>query len=127
MRLDGAAARLQGGAAGCGDACRFTEAELHRFAPGPRAYPDFIDAGACGLWADVSAYAPMDPHTGKPVEGRFTIGGRVIELSGEAPQYVAVRAPERAPVCADVAVMAEDRLGASAARMAGSLRACITT
>ncbi|MEQ8404064.1 MAG: hypothetical protein RKE49_03120 [Oceanicaulis sp.] len=118
VRLDGAAGRLQDGVAACGETCRFTDAELHRFAPTPRAYPDFIDAGACGLWADVSAYAPMDPQTGAPIADQLAIGDRTIALTGEIPQYVAVRAPERAPVCADIAVMAEDRLGASAARMA---------
>jgi len=118
VRLDDEPGRFAGGIAHCGPDCRFSEAELTRFAPAVRGYPDLIDAGECGYWADVSAYAPADPQTGAPLDGVLAVAGREIALSGEHPQYEAVRAPVRAPVCADVTVMAEDRLAASSARMA---------
>lgn len=118
LMLDGEPARIEAGIAHCGPDCRFTEAELTRMAPVVRGYPDFIDAGACGVWADASAYVPLDPQTGEALAGAITVEGREIVVTGEHPRYVAVRAPERTPVCDGVGVMAEDRLGASAARMA---------
>ncbi|MGJ3231645.1 MAG: hypothetical protein ACFE0P_07600 [Oceanicaulis sp.] len=117
VTLDGADGRLSGGEGRCGEACEFTGARLHRFAPSRRAYPEFIEAGACGLWAELSAFAPIDPVTGDLQAGAMTLGGREIALTGEAPQYAAVRTPERGPACAAVPVLAEDRLAASAARM----------
>jgi hypothetical protein len=116
--LEGEPARIEAGIAHCGPDCRFGEAELTRMAPVVRGYPDYIDAGACGVWADVSAYVPLDTQTGEPLAGAITVGGREIAFTGEHPHYVAVRAPERTPVCDGAGVMAEDRLGASAARMA---------
>jgi len=118
VRLDGAPARLGAGGADCGADCRFAEAELLRYAPSPGGYPEFIQAGACGLWADVSAFAPLNPDTGEALTSRMIVDGRDIALSGDAPQYVALRAPERGPACADTPMMAEDRLAANAARMA---------
>lgn len=118
LRLDGEPARIEAGIAHCGPDCRFTEAELTRMAPVVRGYPDYIDAGACGVWADVSAYMPLNPQTGGVLAGAVTVDGREIAFTGEHPSYVAVRAPERSPACDGAGVMAEDRLGASAARMA---------
>ncbi|MEQ8435079.1 MAG: hypothetical protein RIA71_12645 [Oceanicaulis sp.] len=118
LRLDGEPARMEAGIAHCGPDCRFTEAELTRMAPVVRGYPDYIDAGACGVWADVSAFVPLNPQTGAARAVAVTVGGRETVFDGEHPSYVAVRAPERAPVCDGAGVMAEDRLGASAARMA---------
>ncbi|MGX6648740.1 M61 family metallopeptidase [Maricaulaceae bacterium MS644] len=118
LRLDGEPARFEAGIAHCGAECRFTEAELTRMAPVVRGYPDYIDAGACGVWADVPAFVPLDPQTGEALAGAITVSGREIAVTDEHPSYVAVRAPERTPVCDEAGVMAEDRLGASAARMA---------
>jgi hypothetical protein len=118
LMLDGEPARMEAGVAHCGPDCRFTEAELTRMAPVVRGYPDYIDAGPCGAWADLSAYAALDSQTGETLAGAMSVGGREIALTGEHPHYVAVRAPERSPVCDGADVMAEDRLGASAARMA---------
>ncbi len=117
LKLDGESARIEAGLADCGPDCRFTEARLTRMAPAVRGYPDFINAGACGVWADVSAYVALDPQTGEALVDEITAEGREIALGGEPPQYVAVRAPERTPICDGVGIMAEDRLGASAARM----------
>lgn len=118
VTLDGATGRFTDGEAWCGEGCTFEGALLHRWAPSASAYPDFVDAGACGLFVDVSAFAPVDALTGTPLPVRFTVGEAVVEPTGEAPQYAALRAPERAPVCAQAPVIAEDRLAASAARMA---------
>ncbi|MFW5660858.1 MAG: hypothetical protein ACOC05_05665 [Oceanicaulis sp.] len=118
VTLDGAPARLTQGEAQCGRDCRFAEAELLRYAPSPGGYPEIVQAGACGLWADVSAFTPLDPVTGEALTTRLTVGEHAVELTGEAPQYVALRAPERGPACADAPFMAEDLLAANAARMA---------
>lgn len=117
VSLDGAPARLREGRAECGDDCSFVEAELLRYAPSPGGYPEIVQAGRCGLWADIAAFAPLDPGAGEALASRVTVAGREIELTGDAPQYVALRVPEREPACADIALMAEDRLAANAARM----------
>jgi hypothetical protein len=118
VHLDGAPGRLSAGLAGCGPDCRFTSAALHRYAASARAYPEIIDAGACGLFADLSAFAPVDPATGEILPVRFQLGDRTVRPSGDAPEYAVVRAPDRTLVCAQTTLMAEDRLAASAARMA---------
>lgn len=118
VTLDGMRARLSGGAADCGRMCEFKQAELLRYGPATPGYPDLIEAGECGLWADVSAFAPLDPQTDAPLTRSVTVAGAEIELTGDRPQYEAVRAPERTPVCAAFAALPEDRLAASVARMA---------
>lgn len=119
VELDGEPGRFSAGAAHCGPDCQFSEARLTRFAPATRGYPDHVDAGECGFWADVSAYAPLDPETGESLAGSLMLDDREIALTGEHPQYAALRAPARTPVCAAVDLMAEDRLAASARRMTG--------
>ncbi|XBQ17347.1 MAG: hypothetical protein ABL308_05565 [Oceanicaulis sp.] len=120
VTLDGAAARIVRGAAGCGPDCRFQTAGA-RLSPGsgPRAvFPMVIEAGECGLWVDLSAVQPIDPVTGANLTLAVTANGQTLAPAGTAPDYIAMRAPERGPVCAATDLIAEDRLSAMLRRSA---------